>query len=260
MSQMRGGGSSSGRHGDILVPRATPDEGYDDWVRGLATLRSFQTLRLTDREAADDPFVLRSIERADGLFIAGGDQSDYVRVWTGTPIQRAVNASIAAGVPVGGIRAGLAVLGGYAFTAERDTVTSADALADPFDDRVRLTRSFLTVPRRNGTITDSHFSERVDRGRLLVFMARTLADGWTDDVRRIGIDEETAVLLDTDGTATVEGRGQLGSCGRGSMTSCRARRVRRSTPARSRSPRREPVRRSTFPHGPARARPSPSRR
>ena len=51
--------------------------------------------------------------------IAGGDQYDYVHVWTGTPIQRAINAAIAAGVLVAGISAGLAVLGGFAFTAER---------------------------------------------------------------------------------------------------------------------------------------------
>jgi cyanophycinase len=194
-------------HGDIVVLRATPDEGYDDWLRGFATLRSFQTLQLIDRAAADDAFVLRSIQRAAGVFIAGGDQFDYVRVWSGTPIQRAVNAAIGAGVPVGGISAGLAVLGGYLFTAEHDTITSAEALADPYDDRVRLARGFLTVPGLDATITDSHFSERSRLGRLVVFMARTLIDGWTDDVRGIGIDEETAVLLDADGSARVTGAG-----------------------------------------------------
>jgi len=193
--------------GNIVVLRATPDEGYDAWLRELATLRSFQTLQLTESVAADDPFVMRSIEHADGLFIAGGDQFDYVRVWTGTPIQRAVNDAIAAGVPVGGISAGLAVLGGVAFTAEHDTVTSDEALADPFDDRVRLVRDFLTVPGLEATITDSHFSERERLGRLLVFMARTIADGWTDEVCGIGIDEETAVLLEPNGVATIVGSG-----------------------------------------------------
>src|SRR5947208_2436992 len=81
------------------------------------------------------------------------DQFDYVRAWAGTAIQRGVDAAIHAGVPVGGISAGLAVLGGFAFTAERDTITSAEALADPFDDRVRLARGFLTVPALEATIT-----------------------------------------------------------------------------------------------------------
>jgi cyanophycinase len=194
-------------HGDIVVLRASADEGYDVWLREFATVRSFQTLQLTDGAAATDPFVVGSIEHADALFIAGGDQFDYVRVWTGTPIQRAVNEAIAAGVPVGGISAGLAVLGGFAFTAERDTVTSEQALADPFEEGVRLARDFLTVPGLDTTITDSHFTERGRLGRLLVFMARTIADGWTAEARGIGIDEETAVLLDPDGTATVTGVG-----------------------------------------------------
>jgi cyanophycinase len=194
-------------HGDIVVLRATPDERYDAWIRELAPVRSFQTLQLTERAAAEDPFVLGSIERADGLFIAGGDQFDYVRVWTGTPIQRAIDAAIAAGAPVAGISAGLAVLGGFAFTAERDTITSGEALADPFDDRVRLARGFLRVPGLEAMITDSHFSERDRLGRLLTFMARILADGWASEVRGLGIDDETAVLLEPDGTATVEGAG-----------------------------------------------------
>jgi len=194
-------------HGDIVVLRATPDEGYDAWVAELAPVRSFQTLQLTDRNAADDPFVVRSIERADGLFIAGGDQFDYVRIWSGTPIQRAIDAAIAAGVPVGGISAGLAVLGGFIFTAERDTVASAEALADPFDDRVRLARGFLTVPGLEATIADSHFAARERLGRLLVFMARTLVDGWTAEVRGIGIDEETAALVAPGGVVAVEGTG-----------------------------------------------------
>lgn len=194
-------------HGDIVVLRATPDEGYDEWLRELASLRSFRTLQLTDAAAAEDPFVIGSIEDADGLFIAGGDQFDYIRVWTGTPIQRAVNAAMATGVPVGGISAGLSVMGGFPFTAQCDTVTSEQALADPFDDRVRLARDFLGVPGLEATITDSHFSERARLGRLLTFMARALTEGWADEVRGIGIDEGTALLVEPDGTATVTGAG-----------------------------------------------------
>jgi cyanophycinase len=194
-------------HGDILVMRATPDAGYDAWIRELAPVRSFQTLQLTDRAAAEDPFVLASIERADGLFIAGGDQFDYVRAWTDTPIQRAIDAAIAAGMPVGGISAGLAVLGGFVFSAERDTITSEEALADPYDDRVRLARALLHVPGLEATITDSHFTERDRLGRLLTFTARVLAEGWASEVRGLGIDEETAALIEPDGTARVDGAG-----------------------------------------------------
>src|SRR5262245_3850633 len=194
-------------HGDIVALRATPDEGYDAWLGELASVRSFQTVQLTDPAAAADPFVIGSIERADGLFIAGGDQFDYVRVWSGTPIQVAIESAVAAGVPVGGISAGLAVLGGFVFTAEHDTITPEEALADPYGDRVRLARGFLTVPGLEATITDSHFSERGRLARLLVFLARTRAHRLATHVRGIGIDEATAVLVEPDGTARIEGAG-----------------------------------------------------
>jgi cyanophycinase-like exopeptidase len=65
----------------------------------------------------------------------------------------------------------------------------------------------LRVPHLTATITDSHFSERQRQGRLLTFMARTIADGWTSEVRGIGVDEATAVLLEADGSASVVGPG-----------------------------------------------------
>ena len=43
-------------------------------------------------------------------------------------------------------------------------------------------------------------------GRLLTFMARTIRDGWSTDTRGIGVDEDTAALVDPDGTATIVGR------------------------------------------------------
>ncbi len=43
------------------------------------------------------------------MFIAGGDQANYVRGWKGTPVEDAINANVAAGKPIGGTSAGLAV-------------------------------------------------------------------------------------------------------------------------------------------------------
>jgi cyanophycinase len=44
-------------------------------------------------------------------------------------------------------------------------------------------------------------------GRLLVFMARILQDGWSSSVRAIAVEENVAVLLEPDGAATVVGPG-----------------------------------------------------
>jgi cyanophycinase-like exopeptidase len=87
-----------------------------------------------------------------------------------------------------------------------DTVTSPKALANPYDPHVTLTRDFLSIPALKGIITDSHFSQRQRMGRSLVFLARIVQDGWTQQARGIGVYETTAVLVEADGHSRVVGK------------------------------------------------------
>ena len=194
-------------YGDIVTICATCDAVYNGYIYNLHEVDSAQTLKLTKRVASSDPFVLDALAGADGIFFAGGDQSDYVRIWKDSPVEDAINDAIARGVPVGGISAGLAIQGEFLFSAEKNTITSDRALLNPYNHKVTLRRDMLRVPHLAATITDSHFSERQRQGRLVTFMARTIADGWTNEVRGIGVDAATAVLLEADGSATVVGPG-----------------------------------------------------
>jgi glutamine amidotransferase PdxT len=56
-------------------------------------------------------FVIDTIRNAEALFIAGGDQSDYVKLWKGTPIEDAIHHVAAKPAPVGGTGAGMAIMG-----------------------------------------------------------------------------------------------------------------------------------------------------
>jgi cyanophycinase len=194
-------------NGDIVVICSTCDNLYAPYVFNTHTVNSVQTLRLTKRIAASDPFVVSSVAGADGIFIAGGDQSDYVRIWKDTPVEDAINADIQRGVPVGGISAGLAVLGQFLFSAVKNTVTSDRALLNCYGHKITVRRDMLSQPLLANTITDSHFTQRDRMGRLLVFMSRILTDGWATQVRGIGVDEGTAVLVEPDGSATLVGHG-----------------------------------------------------
>ena len=185
--------------GDFLILRAAGTDAYNPFVVQQGKVNSAATLILRTREASSEPFVLERIRQAEAIFLAGGDQWNYVRQWKDTPLASALQERIAQGVPVGGTSAGLAVLGEHYFSAEHDTVTSAEALADPFDGKVTLGDGFLRVPYLNGLITDSHFMERGREGRLLAFLARLR-------VRGLGIDEATAILLEPDGKSRVVGR------------------------------------------------------
>jgi cyanophycinase len=195
--------------GDFLILRAHTEEEYakqvNQEIAKLCPLNSVATIVFTDREDSDDAKLGGIIEQAEAIFIAGGDQSNYVRFWQDTPVEDALNRHIAQGKPIGGSSAGLAVLGEFSFSSMIDTIHSPEALADPYANKVTLSRDFLRIPMLAGTITDTHFVKRDRLGRLLVFMARILEDGWADKVRAIAVDENAAVLLAADGVAKVVG-------------------------------------------------------
>src|SRR5277367_929624 len=197
--------------GDFLILRANTEDDYaqkvNEEMRALCPLNSAATIVFSERDDSDDPKLVERINQAEAIFIAGGDQSNYVRFWQDTPVEDALNRHIAAGKPIGGSSAGLAVLGEFSFSSMIDTIHSPDALADPMETKVTLSRDFLRIPPLTGIITDTHFAKRDRMGRLLVFLARILQDGWAKQVRAIAVEEGAAVLLEPDGEAKIIGAG-----------------------------------------------------
>jgi len=205
--------------GDFIVLRAHGDDEYNSYIAGLCKLNSVATVILPDRTAAEDPFVERAIREASGIFIAGGDQANYINFWMGSPVQVALNDAIKRGVPIGGTSAGLAVLGEWVYSAQGDKPEDPDldskmALADPYGPRITLVHQFLEIPILKGVITDTHFAKRNRMGRSLVFLARVNEpDGKTPTerprIREIAIQERAALLVEPDGKATAVGHGDV---------------------------------------------------
>jgi cyanophycinase len=197
--------------GDFLILRANTEDDYaqkvNEEIRALCPLNSAATIVFSEREDSEDPKVLDRINKAQVIYFAGGDQSNYVRFWQDTPVEDALNRHIAAGKPIGGSSAGLAILGEFSFSSMIDTIHSPEALADPYANKVTLSRDFLRIPLLAGVITDTHFVKRDRMSRLLVFLARILQDGWTTDVRAIAFEQDAAVLLEPDGQAKIIGSG-----------------------------------------------------
>ena len=199
--------------GDFLILRTAGADDYNRYVARLCKLNSVATLIIPDRNTAQDPRVSELIRSAEAIFIAGGDQARYVNFWKGTSVEDALNANIADRKPIGGTSAGLAVLGEFIYGAlqdgpDDDDLTSAEVLRDPHFYRVTLIRGFLDLPLLKDTLTDSHFARRDRMGRSLGFLARIAQDGWSATPREIAIDEKSAVLVETNGTARVIGRGK----------------------------------------------------
>lgn len=210
------GGSASGV--DVVVLRTSGADGYNPYLMAMDGVDSVESIVIKTRAGASAPEVLDLVNRADVLFLAGGDQSTYIALWAGTPLEAAMKAAVARRVPFGGTSAGLAVLGQFDYSGANQSVSSAEALANPYDRNVTLDRSFLNaLPGMAGVITDAHLVTRDRMGRLVTFLARLSADGWAgwQNLRGIGVDEQTAVVVDGD-IATVMGNddGQGGRTGR----------------------------------------------
>ncbi len=158
-------------HGHLLVLRASGDDDLQNYLfRTVGGIVSVQTLIFHDRRAASDPAVLDAVKHADGIFIAGGDQANYVRFWKGTPLNHLLDQHLRDGKPIGGTSAGLAILGAYAYGAlDGDSVVSADALNNPLGKGVTLVDGFLHMQYLQQVITDTHFNTRGRLGRLIAF-------------------------------------------------------------------------------------------
>jgi Cyanophycinase and related exopeptidases len=194
-------------NGDFLVIRATGTDAYNPYIQQLCpNENSVATLIIPNRTAASDPVVISTIRNAEALWIAGGDQSNYINYWKGTPVETALQGLIARGVPIGGTSAGMNVLSQFIYSAlASQGATSSQALADPFSRYITLDRDFVSITTVAGLIGDPHFVTRDRMGRDLAFLCRINLNGWSAAPRGISIDEQTALLIDGSGNGTVVG-------------------------------------------------------
>ena len=122
-------------------------------------------------------------------------------------------------MPIGGTSAGMMILSGFNYIAYPNTINSAQALANPYlQDSTSIKGDFWNSSA-NGSVwskptpiggldyfvSDSHFAVRDRMGRLMAFLARlSAADAGSYGLnlpnwftpRAIGVDQETAMLLD----------------------------------------------------------------
>lgn len=200
--------------GDFVVLRSSGSNGYNDYVYTvIGGVNSVETIIVDSRADADHSLTETIVRNAEAIFIAGGDQSDYVNFWKDTKLEDAINYAInTKHVPIGGTSAGLAILGQYYYGAFRGSVTSAAALANPYDKNMEGLGGggFLSVNYLSNLITDSHYNERSRQGRHFTFMARLVQDFGVSytNVRGVGVDEATSVLIESNGTSKVYGAGK----------------------------------------------------
>lgn len=194
--------------GDIVVIRASGADGYNDYFYtdlGIP-VNSVETIVTTSLAAALDPYVEDKIRKAEGLWIAGGDQFNYVSFWKNNVIEDAINYLInGKKAVVGGTSAGMAIQGQAYFDAANGSVTSASALSNPYNSQVSIGyNDFLNTPILQNVITDTHYNSPDRKGRHVTFMARMMQD-FGLNAKGIACNEYVSVCIDTNNIARVYG-------------------------------------------------------
>jgi cyanophycinase-like exopeptidase len=194
--------------GDVLVLRATGSNGYNDYMLnqlGLA-INSVETIVCNNANASQEAYLQQKINQAEAIWFAGGDQWTYISYWRNTPVDSLVNKAIAErNVVVGGTSAGMAIMGKYYFSAQNGTITSAQALTNPYNSLVTVSdEPFLVNQHLSNVITDTHYDSPDRKGRHVTFLSRILQD-YQAVGKGIACDEYTAVCIDTLGFCKIYG-------------------------------------------------------
>lgn len=206
IDQVRGCTSCSTKV-DVVILRSTGSNGYNDYIYAMNGVDSVETLVITKASDSNTTAVETTVKNAEVVFFAGGDQCDYVKNFKGTLVETAVEYVYSKGGGVGGTSAGLAIQGDFTYDACTGSITSVQALANPYHRYATFTYDFFHWANMQNTITDSHFVARDRMGRLLAFLARQIQDGKATSALGVAVNEVTSVVVDRNGLATVMGNG-----------------------------------------------------
>jgi cyanophycinase-like exopeptidase len=192
---------------DVVILRSSGSNGYNDYIYAMNGVDSVETLVITSAKDSNTAAVETTVRNAEVVFFAGGDQCDYVKYFRGTRVETAVESVYARGGGVGGTSAGEAIQGEFTYDGCTGSVTSSQALGDPFHRQITFTYDLFNWAHMEDVITDSHFVTRDRMGRTLAFLARQIRDGRASSAWGMAVNEVTSVVVDKNGLARVMGDG-----------------------------------------------------
>lgn len=151
------------------------------------------SVRPETRAQAQDARAAELVAGATAVFMTGGNQLKLAAVISDTAVGKAIRELHRRGGVVGGTSAGASIVSEHmiAFGAEGTT---------PKQRMGQLSAGLGLLP---GVIVDQHFTQRNRIGRLLAMVA-----GSPSQIG-IGVDEDTAAVIDGNGVMEVVGRGAV---------------------------------------------------
>jgi len=191
-------GKDGGETQVLIVPVASdfPEFASDVYVQAFRRLGIAhpRVLRATSRQDVFDADADALFDGVDGVFITGGDQMRLVSLLGGTKFAQALRNKVAeTNVVLAGTSAGAAGM-------STSMIVRGDATPHPHKNSVRLSPGLGFL---KNIIIDQHFTERGRISRLIT------AVSYNPYNLGIGIDENTAIILDNEGIMEVYGAGSV---------------------------------------------------
>jgi len=171
-------------------------------------------LPVHDRVHAQRTEPLHQLDEASGIFITGGDQLKLTAVLGGTPVAQRIRRRHLAGCVIGGTSAGASA------AAEHMMAYGASGIP-PRKSMMQFAPGLGLI---SGVVIDQHFGARGRAGRLMTAVAHN------PDLLGVGLDEDTAIEINSQGLLTVLGRGSVMIVDGTDMTYTDIHRVPENTP------------------------------
>lgn len=180
----------------LIVPVASdfPEFAADVYTHAFRNLgvSNPRVLRATSRQDVVNADVERLVDGVSGVFMTGGDQMRLVSVLGGTKLAEALRQKVRdTNVVMAGTSAGAAAM-------STSMIVRGEPSSHPHKDAVKLSPGLGFL---KNIIIDQHFSERGRISRLIT------AVSYNPYNLGIGIDENTAIILDGKGKLEVYGQG-----------------------------------------------------
>lgn len=172
-----------------------PEEAASKYNKVFSELevKNIKVLDIGERIQAFDEKNIKLIKEASLIFFTGGDQLRITSLIGGTPVYDALKKSVENGSFIVGTSAGASVMS--------DTmIVQGDNDDSPRKCTLKMAPGLGFIKE---VIIDQHFAQRGRIGRLLTGIAQN------PEVLGIGIDENTAIIVDKNGIIEVIGEGAV---------------------------------------------------
>jgi cyanophycinase len=152
-----------------------------------------EIIHVDSRQDAHDGGRVAALAQMSAIFLTGGNQLRLSTLLGGTPMGRAIQQHNRAGCVVAGTSAGASILSEHMIAFGRNGESPAQ----------RMVQLAPGLGLTNHVVIDQHFQQRGRIGRLMTAVA------YNPSLIGLGIDEDTAAIIDDSYMLQIVGRGSV---------------------------------------------------